>query len=443
MKKLISLAVLLATLSAPMHAQEIALSLEQALNTARENNKEWKSVQVQSQMTREDVRMARSAMMPNVTASGAYTYYFDRQVIFMPGSFAGNPEIPVTDVAVGGKNAFHTALTLHQPLLSETARRQIRAAHLQESIQTTSERTAKAALTIEVTETYYSALVLLEQINLTRQSLERNKKSLNDSRTLLLQGKSLKVDTLRNFIIVENLKTSIAHLETQHKIVLRRLNQLLGLPAESHVTLTDSLVNNIQSGLSPGLTLPEKNAVNNRADIQAKELQVELSKTKLSYLKAQRIPTVSLVGAVQLQAQADDRRFDSYRWPRTSFVGISAQLPIFQGNRVNASVRQSAFVVQKSILELDDAKDKAETEIHYLHNELQEVSRRIEVQERTIEAAEMNYQIIQDRYAGGISSRLELSDAELALTESKLNYINLLFELNIKRLRLDHALGLL
>ena len=39
--------------------------------------------------------------------------------------------------------------------------------------------------------------------------------------------------------------------------------------------------------------------------------------------------------------------------------------------------------------------------------------------------------------------RLELSDAELALTESKMNQLNLIFSLKMAKLHLDKALGLL
>ena len=51
--------------------------------------------------------------------------------------------------------------------------------------------------------------------------------------------------------------------------------------------------------------------------------------------------------------------------------------------------------------------------------------------------------IVNDRYKNGLSSRLELSDAELALTEAKMNQLTLIFNLKIAKLHLDKALGIL
>ena len=55
----------------------------------------------------------------------------------------------------------------------------------------------------------------------------------------------------------------------------------------------------------------------------------------------------------------------------------------------------------------------------------------------------MNFRIINDRYRNGLSSRLELSDAEFALTEAKMNRLNLIFNVKMVTLQSDKALGIL
>ncbi len=55
----------------------------------------------------------------------------------------------------------------------------------------------------------------------------------------------------------------------------------------------------------------------------------------------------------------------------------------------------------------------------------------------------LSYNMISDRYQNGLSSRLELSDAELALTEAKMNEMNSIYRVKITKLKLDKALGVL
>lgn len=426
-----------------LQGQDKKLSLEDALTIARENNKALKVEMLEAKSAHEETNVSKAALLPTISASGGYSYYFDRQVIFMPGSFTGNETEPVVDVAVGGKNVFNSYVSLHQPIVSEAARRQVKAARISESIEKLDVRAHRANLIVDVTSSYYKALLIQESIELNKQSLERNLMSLEDSRMLLLQGKSLKIDTLRNFIIAENLRTNIGYLENERKVVLLHLQQLLGIRPDEPLVLRDSLKHDTEVRYFAAVEALYADAIQNRPDIQIKKLKVELGRNILNQSRAQRLPTLSLVAAYQIQAQADDRNFESYRWPKTSFVGLQANVPIFSGNRINSRVRQSNIQLESSMLSLEDATEKANTEIASLQSNLKERFQRLSVQERTVQAAEMNFRIVNDRYKNGLSSRLELSDAELALTEAKMNRLNLIFSVKMAKLQLDKALGIL
>jgi outer membrane protein TolC len=425
------------------NAQNKVLSLDQALRLAQENNKSLKIKSYEEQYTHEEIKISQANMLPSVNASGNYSYYFDRQVIFMPGTFTGNETEPVVDVAVGGKNTFNTYVTLSQPIVNESARRQIKAAKLQNAIGGLNTKDYKSNLTLEVSVVYLKILLIQESIRLNEQSLKRNNRSLADSRSLYVQGKSLKIDTLRNFILVENLKTTLAHLENQHRVSILHLKQILGLEAQIEVTLSDSLKHDVEVRFFDAVEKSYQEVFTNRPDLQQKQLNIELSRNLLSQNRAMRLPTISLVGAYQIQAQADNIKFESYRWPKTSFVGLQANIPLFSGNRINSKIRQSTIQLEKSELEYADAKDKTETEIATLENNLKEVFQRLTTQQKTVEAAQMNFNIVNDRYQNGLSSRLELSDAELALTEAKMNQLYSIYNVKIAKLQLDKALGVL
>lgn len=425
-----------------INAQDLKLSLDQALQLARENNKSLKVKSHEEAYRKEEITLSQANMLPSINASSNYSYFFDRQVIFMPGAFTGNDNEPVVDVAVGGKNTFNTYVSLSQPLLNESARRQIKGSKIQNAIGGLDTKEFKSNLTLEVSTVYLRSLLIDESIKLNKQSLDRNNRSLADSRSLYAQGKSLKIDTLRNFIVVENLKTTILHLENQHKVSLAHLKQMLGLEANQELTLSDSLRND-EARYFAAVPTSYNEAFQNRPDLLQKQLSIELNRNVLSQSRSMRMPTVSLVAAYQIQAQADNLKFDSYRWPKTSFVGLQASIPLFSGNRINSKIRQSAIQLEKSQVEYADAKDKAQTEIVTMENNLKEVFQRLAIQEKTVHAAQMNFNIVNDRYKNGLSSRLELSDAELALTEAKMNQLYSIYNVKIAKLQLEKAFGVL
>ena len=62
-------------------------------------------------------------------------------------------------------------------------------------------------------------------------------------------------------------------------------------------------------------------------------------------------------------------------------------------------------------------------------------------QKKNVEAAELNYSMVNQRYINGIGSKLEVSDAELALTSSQFNYLQAFYNLKIYSSDMQKALG--
>jgi outer membrane protein len=438
--------LILAALAGPTllaTAQEVKLSLNDALQIAKQHNRSLKVQAFQKEIAEESVRDARGNVLPSLTAYGSYTRFFDRQVIFMPGSFVGNEVKPIVDVAVGGRNAFTANLVLHQPLLNEGARRQIHSAKLNSTMEGLQGRNMGQQLIVEVLTTYYSIQLLNESIALHEQSLQRNEQALNDSRQLLRQGKNLKVDTLRNYIETENVRSSILYLKNQEEVAELQLKNQLGIPHEAVIQLTDELMEDTNQHYFNAVENSFAESLSGRSDIQLKKVSTEYSRSVLKQSRAQRIPTVSFVASYQLQAQANNLAFAEYAWPRTSFIGLQAKMPVFSGNQINARINQAKLRMQQQELEVQQLYDLAKTEVVAIQSQLKEAIRQAALRKRTVDAAELSYAMTSDRYRNGLSSRLELTDAELALTQAKLLQLQSYYQLKVTALEYQRALGLL
>jgi outer membrane protein TolC len=51
--------------------------------------------------------------------------------------------------------------------------------------------------------------------------------------------------------------------------------------------------------------------------------------------------------------------------------------------------------------------------------------------------------MMNDRYKNGLGSRLELTDAELALTQAKINYLQAVYNIRVLHIELQRSLGVL
>lgn len=427
-----------------LQAQKRALSLTDALEMAKQGNKTLQVQILEEIHSREKTREAKGGLLPNISANAAYSHYFDKQQIFLPGSFAGTNKA-VQDVAVGGRNTYNGFLSLNQPIYAPGIHRLTKAAVINEKIENEKTAKLKSQVALQVSTKYFDILMMNQQLNLLKQSLQRNIKALNDSKSLFAQGRGLKADTLRSFIAVENLKSSASYLNNNIDVSSIELKRLIGMEDPDEIKLSDNLDFDHKTNQSEFYKVDEalKIAETNRNDLNIQELTINFQQKKLQAAKAELLPQLSLIGQYQLQAQADNMNLDNYTWPRTSFLGLQLSVPIFNGNRNNSLINQENIRVQQEKIRLIDLKDVIKTELAIIISKWKEAITQLDIHQTTVKSAALNYQMMEDRFKNGLGSRLELTDAELALTQSKINYLNAVYNLRVLHVELQYALGLL
>ncbi|HAT3991084.1 TPA: TolC family protein [Elizabethkingia anophelis] len=430
--------------SRPLFAQKKELSIQEALTMARQGNKTLQIQILEEKRATEQIRESKGRLLPDISAGVAYSYYFDRQNIFLPGSFAGTNKA-VQEVAVGGRNAFNGFVSLYQPVMDLGLHRLTEASRINEKIQTEKTEDLKSRIALGVSTRYLGILMMRRQLTLLEQSYERNLRALKDSRALLAQGKGLKADTLRSYIAVENIRSSVSYLKNNIEVSGMELKRLIGLEDTRELELTDQLESEIKTDRTDFLNVSEalEIAEINRNDLSVQEFVIAMQQQKLYATKAELLPKIALIGQYQIQAQADNLKFNNYAWPRTSFLGLQISVPIFNGGQSKSRINQARILTQQEQVRLNDLKDEIKTTLASIISKWKEATSQLEIQVTTVQSAELNHQMTEDRFKNGLGSRLELTDAELALTQAKINYLQAVYNLRILHTELQHALGVL
>ncbi|WP_121967324.1 TolC family protein [Myroides sp. N17-2] len=427
-----------------LYAQKNKLTLSDALEMAKEGNKTLQMKILEEINTKEITKETKNGFLPTISANAGYSYYINRQVIFLPGSFAGSTK-PVQDITVGGKNVYNAYVSLYQPIIAPNKLQQVKIAKLNEQLE--SEKTAdlSSRVAYNVSLHYLDMLMMNRQLDLLEESLQRNKRALKDSRSLYEQGRGLKSDTLRSSIAVSNLKSSVSYLKSTIDVSAIELKRLIGTDDLGEIELTDNLDLGEKSNVNDLYQIDEaiEIAQKNRKELIIQQLSINLQEKKTKIIQAEQLPQLSLVGQYQVQAQEDNMDFGQYVLPRTSYLGVQLTVPVFSGNRIKSQINQSKIKTQQEKIRLDDLNEKVKTELSTILNKQTEGYAQLQIQQNTVELAALNQQMIEDRFKNGLGSRLELTDAELALTQAKISYLNAIYNLRILDLELRFALGLI
>ncbi|MDF2186936.1 TolC family protein [Paraflavitalea sp. CAU 1676] len=419
-------------------AQSLSLSLPDAVSLAIKNNRSLKLSGLDIDKASEEIRVARSLSLPTANVGGQYLHYFVMPAFFGFGGSGGGDKIPYS--RIGGRDQFAATLSVAYPIYNPSAKPVLREAQLNQQASKTAQKGNEVEVAAAVKRVYLGLLVIDQRLQLQYESLERNEKALQDARSLLAQGRGLRVDTLRAYTSVKNLQPDILKLKYALQVGKQQLVTLMGIDSLSQVQLTDSLVLAKDEPI-PAEAEVYEDAKTQRPDLQVLAISQLISDEQIQQAQAQRKPTVSLIGQYQLQSQAKGANFFDAYWPSATFAGAQVVVPLFSGYKHQARISQAKITKDQSAVRLNDAQQQLKTEVVQVIANLQETFERMKTQVQVKETAKLSYDIIQYRYSKGVASRLELTDAELALTTAQLNYLEAVYEYLAARIELDRTRG--
>lgn len=418
--------------------QERSLGLQDAVLLAKQYNRTLKANALDISIAGEQVRVAKSLSLPAAQLGAQYTHYFALPTFFGFGATGNSSKIPYD--RFGGRDQFSGAVSASYPLYNPVAAPTRKAAQLREQVSRELYRQSAIDVAADVQQTYLGILVLAERLKLQQESLLRNEKALADARSLLAQGRGLRVDTLRAYTAVENLKPDMLKLNYAIEVGKQQLITLMGMDSLTQITLTDSLVVNAPIAVPAENELYEQ-ALHQRPDLQALALQQQVSEQQTSLARAARLPVVSAIAQYQLQTQASKFDFGNANWPSTSFAGAQVVLPLFTGFSNQAKIRQAEMARNQSGIRITEAQQALKTTVKQVIANLKQTYDRMQTQLKVKETALQGYDIVQYRYAKGVTSRLDLTDAELALTAAQLNYLEAVFDYRSAAIELARTSG--
>jgi outer membrane protein TolC len=201
----------------------------------------------------------------------------------------------------------------------------------------------------------------------------------------------------------------------------------LGIDSLRDFVLTDSLSITVDEQTPTEEELYER-VINNNREFRALKVRAELEDQNVRVASAFRKPSLSLVGQYQVQSQTRSFEYGNARYPASSFVGVQLSVPVFTGLSAQARVKQAAIVSKQADLEVDHAREKLRARVHQAVANHREAFLRLTNTSIVQETAQLSYNIIQYRYKNGISPRLELTDAELALSTAQSNYLEAVYD---------------
>lgn len=433
MKKIIVVTLLFAS---ALSAQTQKLSLTESLEIGLKNSKDLKISQSKLTGASAQVTAANSQLLPQIGLSASYMRLSNIPPFAVSLPFSPNP-IQISPVILDN---YSIKLSLQQPLFTGLRLWSLRSAAESNYEATNSDYQKDLNETaFKIQNAFWNYYKTQQYDKVLEENFNQIKQHLDDTKNFMENGLATRNDLLKLEVQYSSIKLQKIEADNQLDIAKMFFNQTIGLPLESQTEIeTKNLSTEIVNYKIEDLL---NEAKSKRNELKSLDYRVNASTSSLRAAQSAWFPSIFLVGDYyynkpnQRILPAVNEFKDTWdlgitlSWSVWNWGYTSSQTTIAEQNKIQAETSFSQL------------KDAIEIEVQQNYLTYKRAFDKIGVAKLSVDQAEENYRITQEKYNSQVASSTDLIDAEAALLQAKTNYNSALVDYELAKVRLDKSVG--
>jgi outer membrane protein len=284
-------------------------------------------------------------------------------------------------------------------------------------------------ITLTVKESFININFARRLIRVQEQALERANLNLRSARGFFEVGTRPKSDVARAEVDVANARVFLIQARNAEQIARVALNTAMGIAADTATEVQDNLVYQAMA-LDRGQL--QSQALAQRPEYKQARLRVNEAEARMRAAFRDFFPEVN--GS----AFYGGRRADLNEiWE----IGLNLSWTIFDGGNKIAKLRETKATVEATQARVKAAALDISREVEQAQLSVNEAQERIGAAQTAVASAQENFRLAQGRFDAGVGTILELTDAQLFLTQALSTEAQALADYRIFLARLERAIG--
>lgn len=427
-----------------------ALTLADCIAIALDNNHARSASRYSMEIAEAQHQQALSGHWPQVGLKAAYTVMDgEPNFIFPARTFSSsvmgmpvNVDVPEQNVKLMDRKNFVATLNATLPLytggqvsaLVRQAEQGMRAAREEA-------RRTDLQIIYDTTRYYQGALLARQLLQVGRDTLSRMEVTLELTENLYTKGSGRvkKTDYLRNKTVVEAIRSTVTALEANENLAKAALTNSMGVPWDTPIGLAD--------GELPFNAVPI--AVNDlvggtyrfNPDWARMEAGLEAAAAKIDEAHSGHLPKIALTGSLNRIVNSYDQGIVTRSNRESWTVGIGMELPLFNGLRTSAEVREArarlARLKEQQVL----LKEGLALQVKHLALQLQRAQDQKTATEAAAAAAEENRSLNERAYQEELVETKDVIEAQLMESLMKAQHLKTLYDHLEAKANLNFVVG--
>ena len=394
---------------------------------------------------------ARANLFPQLRLNTTYTHVYESargqavgSVFNQPNTYSGNLNLGQT-LFQGGR------------LVSAT-----RAAGASRDAARFDEREQRSIITLQVARSYLQVLFADRIADLQVENLALASRRLAQVEQFERAGRAARYDVLRSRVERANIEPLAIQARSDRELALLELKRLLNVPVEQAVTLVTK-VDSASAALLVAAAA-DSTALPDRASIHSAELNAAAKRLGVSVARADFFPTVSVFFQSGYQAfpgvsqgfprtfgelttaacpvgSAAGRLCQNGGWFSDRQAGVNISMPIFDGLRVKSNLDLAHAQSRLAELQLRQQREAVSVDVARARAELRRAGAVFAARQQNSQEAAEAFQLATLRFGRGLSTQLEVSNAQVALLTAQSTEARATYDLFLASADLARSLG--
>ncbi len=414
----------------------VVITLEQALEIGLSENVSVKVADMEIERTGYAKKGSYAALFPSIDLNASYQRTIKKQAMYMS---MGEGQEPMK-IEVGMFNTLNASASVAMPLVNAQLWKGLKISAMDVELAVEKARSSRLETVTQIKNSYFAVLLAKEAFLVYKDVYENALDNLAETQKKYDAQKASEFDLVRAKTTVEQAIPNVYNAESTIILALWQLKAVLGVDLEMNLDVAGSLSDYSQQ-MFYDIHQHDSVSLDRNSTMKQLAIQAEQLAENIKLQKYANIPSLAASFNFSYMSMANDVAFKEFPWIPYSTAGLSLNIPIFAGGKRYQAIRQAKNQYQQVQMQVENTEKQLRISIRQNLNTMETNMKSYYAAQNAVASAQKAYDIAEASYKVGRSTLLDLNDARLALTQSKLAEYQAVYNFLIAKAQLEQTLG--
>lgn len=417
----------------------MSLTLQQAMDLAAKQSYQVQASALEAEKAEARIKEVTAMGLPQIDADASLNDYLKVPTSVIP-NFTGQGSQEYLEIQFGVPWTGTGAIQLNQLIFDGSYIVGLRASREMRTRSQQDLEKAAADSRMQAAKSFLGVLAAREGARLSGESVPILEKSVAEATAMTEQGFMEATDVDRLSIALASARDRARSFAQQERVALAYLRLVLGVPADTPITLVGDLETIVNDPAESGLS-DQRLDLAGHVDHQLASTLIRLQELDVKNQKSAYLPKLYGFLSTQQQSFGFDRPFETKLFNATLW-GVQLKVPIFSSGMRNNRVKQSNITLQQTQVNLAATEQRLMAEAEERSEKARTAYESYRTEKQNLDLTRRIFDRTSIKFTNGLSSSFELNQDQSQYLQSQQIYIGKLVDLLLARVELRRALDL-